>query len=242
MKDTKSLAAGLMLALGLTAGAAEAAPITLTDLDAFNGAVGGATVTLDTFDASNLGGTSITFESGVVSTRVGSNRNFIPVIDNGISGSRYRGSVHGGRFDLADLVWTFPVPVVGFIADFTDTLLPIEVTISGSDEAFDIRDAMGMRDGLFGLLDNTAPFTEIRFSMREGLPANGSLFVDNLRFAAASGPVAVPEPGTLAILAGGLAGVALAGRRRRKTNGHSGISHGVRRASSRPGAANAPVH
>ena len=201
MKDYKSLLAGLILSLGLTAGTVQAAPITVTDLDAFNGAVGGADVTLDTFDARNFGEISITFESGVVSTRVGVNSGFTPVLDNGVSGSRYRGNVHGGRFDLAELVWVFPVPVVGFIADFSGISLPIEATISGSGQKFNIRDVMGGSDGLFGLLDDTSPFTEIRFSMREGLPASGYLFIDNLRFAAAPGAVAVPEPGTLAILA-----------------------------------------
>ena len=73
MKDFKSLAAGLILSLGLAAGAAQAAPITVTDLDAFNSAIGGAAVTLDSFDTRNFGETSITFESGVVSTRVGVN-------------------------------------------------------------------------------------------------------------------------------------------------------------------------
>ncbi len=218
MKDTKSFTAGLLLVLGLTAGAAQAAPIAVTDLDAFNSAAGGAAVTLDTFDTTNFGETSITFESGVVSRRVGVNSGFTPVIDNGISASRYRGTVHGGRFDLADLVWTFPVPVVGFIADFRNILFPIEVTISGSGEVFGIADVMGGRNGLFGLFDDMAPFTEIRFSMLDGLPASGSLFIDNLRFAAAPGAVAVSEPGTLAILAVGLAGFALVGRRRRKTN------------------------
>ncbi len=216
MKDYKSLLAGLILSLGLTAGAAKAAPIPVTDLDAFNGAVGGAVVTLDTFDTRNFGEISITFESGVVSTRVGVNTGFTPVLDNGVSGSRYRGNVHGGRFDLAELVWVFPVPVVGFIADFSDVFLPFEATISGSGQKFDIRDVMGGSDGLFGLLDDTSPFTEIRFSMREEFPANGYLIIDNLRFAAAPGAVAVSEPGTLAILAAGLAGFALIGRRRRK--------------------------
>lgn len=216
MRDFRSLAAGLILSFGLTAGVVQAAPITVTDLDAFNSAIGGAAVTLDSFDTRNFGEISITFESGVVSTRVGINSRFIPVLDNGVSGSRYRGNVHGGRFDLAELVWTFPVPVVGFIADFSGVSLPIEATISGSGQKFEIRDVMGGRDGLFGLLDGMAPFTEIRFSMREGLPANGYLFVDNLRFAAAPGAVAVSEPGTLAILATGLAGFALAARRRKK--------------------------
>lgn len=218
MKNYKSLLAGLILSLGLTVGKAQAAPITVTDLDAFNDAVGSDAVTIDTFDVRNFGEISITFESGVVSTRVGVNTGFTPVLDNGVSGSRYRGNVHGGRFDLAELVWTFPVPVVGFIADFSGISLPIEATISGIGQKFDIRDVMGGRDGLFGLLDGMAPFTEIRFSMREGLPASGYLFIDNLRFAAAPGAVAVPEPGTLAILVAGLAGFALAGRRRRKTD------------------------
>lgn len=218
MKNYKSLLTGLILSLGLTVGKAQAAPITVTDLDAFNRAIGSAAVTLDTFGARNFGEISIIFESGVVSTRVGVNTGFTPVLDNGVSGSRYRGNVHGGRFDLAELVWIFPVPVVGFIADFSGISLPIEATISGSGQKFDIRDVMGGRDGLFGLLDAMAPFTEIRFSMREGLPASGYLFIDNLRFAAAPGAVAVSEPGTLAILAAGLAGFALTGRRRRKTN------------------------
>ncbi|TQV73260.1 PEP-CTERM sorting domain-containing protein [Denitrobaculum tricleocarpae] len=218
MRHLKSLTAGLLLALcgfALSVGSAQAAPITVTSLNDFNGAIGAAPVTTETFNNNIAGAVEITFDSGVVSTAAGGNLGTV-VLDNAVLNGLFRGSLDGsGGGAPLTLTWTFPVPAIGFIADFGSTSL-IDVTIPGSDVFFDINTVMGAASGAFGLINSQTPFTQIQFSIQgTGL---GRFSIDNLRFAAAPSMAAVPEPGTLALFGLGLAGFALA-RRHGKTRG-----------------------
>lgn len=168
MNRFKSLTAGLVLALGmtgLTLGSAQAAPITVTNLDDFNTAIGTTPVTSDSFSNDIAGGVEITFDSGVVSTLSGGDLS-LAIVFNRVISSRFSGSLDGdGSFAPLTLTWTFPVPVVGFIADF-DFIDFLDVTIPGSDVFFDIRTVMGGESGTFGLVDSQTPFSQIQFSIQ----------------------------------------------------------------------------
>ena len=215
MNGFKSYAAGLVLALGmsgLTLGGSQAAPITVTSLNEFNSAIGAVPVTTETFSNDITGAVEITFDSGVVSTAAGG---FLGAVsaDNRVSNGLFRGGLSGGGNTAPlTLTWTFPVPVIGFIADFGSTTI-LGVTILGSGEVFDLFTEIGASSGAFGLIDSQTPFGQIQFSIQN--VASVDLFdIDNLRFAAAPPVAAVPEPGTLALFGLGLAGFALARRRK----------------------------
>ncbi len=211
MKGFKSYAASLVLALGisgLTLESAQAAPMTVTDVIAFTVATGGAPTTLETFSNDIAQAPQITFDSGVTSTIAGGDLTG----ENRVSFDFFQGRVSSpGRPDALTVTWTFPVPVIGFIADFSFAAV-IDVAILGSGGLFDINTVMGGEDGMFGLVDSQAPFTQIQFSLQESDDTVEFWGVDNLRFAAAPSVVAVPEPGTLALFGLGLAGFALARR------------------------------
>lgn len=225
MKGFKSYAAGLVLALAmswLTLGHAQAGPVPVIDLPDFNTAIGSATVTTESFSNEIEGAVEITFDSGVVSTAADGSFGFIES-DNAVSPGIFSGGLDGdGDVGPSTLTWTFPVPVIGFIADFRFIEF-LDVTILGSGEVFDIFTEMGGQSGRFGLIDSQTSFTQIQFSIQNSIDFDG-FFVDNLRFAAAPSVAAVPEPGTLALFGLGLAGFTLAhryGKARRRQNATS---------------------
>lgn len=201
MRNFKSSVLGLLLALGVTGtgllasgGSAQAAIMTVTDLNAFYTAVGSAPVTTDTFSNDIASGIEITFDSGVVSTLAGGRLN---AEYNGVSPRDFEflGALSDDGADAPlTLIWSFPVPVTGFIADFS-FIGTLDVTIPGSGAVFDIRTEMGEAFGRFGVIDSRTPFTQIRFSIQGG-GGKDFFLIDNLRFAAAPEGGAVPEPRT----------------------------------------------
>lgn len=171
------------------------------------------TITNDPFASPKAEAIMITFDSGVTSIAsnlVATPSNIVrdpPGADNDI-----KFQSRAGGLGVVTLTWTFPVAVTGFGADFFGAQ---NVFVTGDfdgtgDQIFEIDASIGSADGFFGIV-GMAPFTTITITGA----ANGSDFygVDNLAFAAApSGNV--PEPGTLALIGFGLAGLGFARKRR----------------------------
>ena len=222
-------AALLAAAMTVIGAGAQAAPVTVTSVAAFNAAIGSATTTTDTFSNNIPGGVEITFDSGVVSTLAGGDLSFAD-LDHRVQSGVFDGVLDGGGNTTAlTLTWTFPMPVIGFVAQFLRVEV-LDVTIPGSGQVFDLNTEIGGRDGFFGLVDTAAPFTQIQFSIQSD-PFVDFFEIDNLTFAAAPAGADVPEPGTLALFGLGLAGLALASA---AATGSTRLTH---RKRPRPGEA-----
>lgn len=174
----------------MSAGSPRTAPVTVTSLAAFEKAIGAGAVTIESFAENVAGEVKITFECGVVSELAEGDLS-LASSHNHTANHVFEGFVDGsGTLGALTLTWSFPVPVVGFVADFSNIGF-LDVTIPGSGHFFDVRQAMGDDPGQFGLVDSTTAFTQIQFSAQHGLNS-GRFRIANLRFAKASSHAAVP--------------------------------------------------
>ncbi len=210
MKRVISLGLALWASL-MCATVANAAVITVyTDRTAWENALGGAVITTDTFSNPIASADVIAFDSGIVSTAIPNGFGL-----NGVSGGRFNGyvcSVGGGCGPTPDeFNWAMPTAVNAIAGDFT-------AVNSGGGLAFDIDslghdgtaiyDEIGGSDGFYGIISDMA-FNSVQLRCA-GL-CGDSFLIDDLSFASAA---PAPAPGSLLLIALGLAGL---GACRRKT-------------------------
>ena len=146
-------------------------------------------------------------------TNISSNNEF--VLDAGFA--NYNASFFSGQsvngVDPSEVVCTLSgMTAIGFTyGDYSDSGgTPFTVTLS-TGESFALNTPLnaGYDTGFVGFVSE-APITSVAFA------DNGSGF-DVINFSQSSSATSVPEPGTLALMATGLLGTALLGRRRRMT-------------------------
>lgn len=194
---------------------AHAAVSFFQNVEAFDEATVGISFTEDDFGEDISGGlttdptTTIIFDSGVVSTRVGGRQNFA------LSGAFFiKIGTSNNSSEL--LTWVFPNPVTAVGFEYLGLKQRhVQVMVDGEmqDINNDDPDAIPPENGFFGFV-STNPVTELKFTEFNG-PRFEDFRIDNLRFE--SGPVApIPVPAGLQLLLSGLAGLGLFAHCRRR--------------------------
>lgn len=190
-----------LIAVGLP-GPGVAASV-FTDRAAWEASLAGP-LSLETFDADITTADSITFATGIVSSKSSTG---VPPTLNRVAFGDYDGFVARDGFRTID--WRLPVPVNGIGGDFGGSgpdIGSLSVSarfVDDSSETFSISDALGGTAGFFGLSSSTA-IASLLFTTDAGVvlvpggaPFGGQSFTaDNVALAP------VPLPGGLALMLG----------------------------------------
>jgi len=156
-----------------------------TDRPSWEAAVAGATITDDPFDNDIATADVIIFDSGVVSTGVGSNPTFNQVISG-----HYEG--HVDKDDVLayeSITWDFPSPIIGFGSDFLtgcdgEFLVIISDFEGAGDMTVNLDDHLpGNCDGFFGIVSSSS-FQLVTYTSGTGGLASAEFWtMDDLSFA-----------------------------------------------------------
>ena len=138
------------------------------------------------------------------------------VFDSTASQANYGSSFFSGQpgdsGGPAEVVCTLAgATALGFTyGDYADAAIPFTVTLSTGDSfALTTPSFNGLDTGFVGFVSDT-PITSVTF-------ADNGIDFDVINFSKSARATSVPEPGALALMATGLLGMALLGRRRRMT-------------------------
>jgi hypothetical protein len=185
---------------------AHATITTFSDRDAFESALGSATVTEDSFDNNIPNAQSITFDSGVVSQ----NTSNLSSLENLVSEGRYRnGLSRSNPYASETNTWTFPSEIMGVGFDVNDAgPQGVQVTIDEGfgPQTFLLSTLIGGPNGwgpkgFVGFVSSNS-FLKITFS---AVSDGGDVyFFDNLVFASAE-VSEVPLPAAFPLFVAGLA-------------------------------------
>lgn len=207
---------------------------TYTDLSDFDAAAG--LLTLEDFNDSTLQrfdlGTPYSFNGfTITATNTFTNPVGIGISDttrSDIDGTPrlvWGENAFGGRRDGPDILFTFDAPIFALAFDWrnTDPTDSYKLVVLGQDfgaghaevpwpRPRSLPGSPSQASGFFGLISDTAFTTVTLQHVAKGGVLN-DMSMDNVRFSQFDSPAPIPEPGTLALLGIGLAGLVLLRRR-----------------------------